>query len=61
MSGPLVTCRVCGRRLPVSEMVKDSHAALGCKRICKACYAYERKGYPSYIKRIKGGGYVEPR
>lgn len=34
-------------------MVKDSSAALGCKRICKPCYAAERKGYPSYRK--KGG------
>ena len=41
-------CRVCGRRLPLSELVRDSCATLGVKAICRACYRDERKGYPSY-------------
>lgn len=45
------TCRVCGRRMQLSEFVTDSHASLGVKNICKACYRDERKGYPSYPKR----------
>ena len=45
------TCRVCGRRMPIGEFVTDSHASLGVKSICKACYRSERKGYPSYPKR----------
>lgn len=53
MSEPFVTCRACGRRLPASQIVKDASATLGCKRICRPCYAAERKGYPSYRK--KGG------
>lgn len=31
-------------------------ATVGCKRICKPCYAAEREGYPSYRK--KGGGEI---
>jgi len=45
------TCRVCGRRLTLDKLVTDSHASLGAKSICKACYRDERKGYPSYPKR----------
>jgi hypothetical protein len=45
------TCRVCKRKLPLSEFVTDSYASLGGKYICKACYRDERKGYPSYPKR----------
>lgn len=44
-------CRVCGRRLPIAELVKDSHASFGVKSICKACYRDVRKEYPSYRKR----------
>ena len=44
-------CRVCGRRLPLSELVTDRHAGLGKKSICKPCYRDERKGYPSYGRR----------
>jgi len=44
-------CRVCGRRLPLDKLVKDSYAGLGTKNLCKACYRDERKGYPSYPKR----------
>lgn len=43
-------CRKCGRRLPLSEFVKDSHAALGIKYVCKACYRDLRKTFPSYTK-----------
>lgn len=43
-------CRKCGRRLPLSEFVKDSHAALGIKYVCKACYRDLRKTFPSYVK-----------
>ena len=46
-------CRECGRRLPLSEFVKDSNAALGIKYVCRACYRYLRKTYPSYAKRGK--------
>ena len=42
------TCRVCGRKMAFSEFVTDSHASFGVKRICKACYRYERKTYSSY-------------
>lgn len=42
------TCRVCGRKMALSEFVTDSHASFGVKRICKACYRYERKTYSSY-------------
>ena len=45
------TCRVCGRRMPLDKFVTDSHASLGVKNICRACYRDERKGYPSYPKR----------
>lgn len=44
-------CRVCGRRLPLSELVADKYAGLGRKSICKACYRDERKGYQSYNRR----------
>lgn len=44
-------CRVCGRRLPLSELVADKYAGLGRKSICKACYRDERKSYPSYNRR----------
>lgn len=44
-------CRVCGRRLPLSELVTDRHAGLGKKSICKPCYRDVRKTYPSYNKR----------
>ena len=43
-------CRECGRRLPLSEFVKDKTAALGIKYVCKACYRDLRKTYPSYAK-----------
>lgn len=46
-------CRVCGRRLPLSELVSDSHASLGKKSICKMCYRDERRQYPTYGKRYK--------
>ena len=49
------TCRSCGRRMKLSEFVTDSHASLGVKSICKACYRDERKGYPSYPKRKEDG------
>jgi hypothetical protein len=42
------TCRACGRKMALSEFVTDSHASFGVKRICKACYRYERKTYSSY-------------
>lgn len=48
------TCRVCGRKLPLDALVTDSHASLGVKSICKACYRDERKDYPSYPKRKEG-------
>lgn len=48
------TCRTCKRKLPLSEFVTDSHASLGVKSICKACYRDERKRYPSYPKRKEG-------
>lgn len=44
-------CRVCGRRLPLDELVTDRHAGLGKKSICKSCYRDVRKTYPSYNKR----------
>jgi hypothetical protein len=44
-------CRVCGRRLPLFELVADRHAGLGRKSICKACYRDERRRYPSYNKQ----------
>lgn len=44
-------CRVCGRRLPLSELVKDKRAGLGRASICKLCYRDVRKTYPSYNKR----------
>ena len=44
-------CRVCGRRLPLSELVTDRYAGLGKKSICKPCYKAERKQYPSYNKQ----------
>lgn len=44
-------CRVCGRRLTLDKLVTDSHAGLGVKSLCKACYSDVRKGYPSYPKR----------
>lgn len=44
-------CRVCGRRLPLSELVKDKGAGLGRASICKPCYREVRKGYPSYGRR----------
>ena len=44
------TCRVCGRKMALSEFVTDSHASFGVKRICKACYRDLRKTYPSYAK-----------
>lgn len=47
------TCRVCGRKLPLGELVTDSHASLGAKRICKACYRDERKNYPSYPRKAE--------
>ena len=37
------TCRVCGRSLTLDKLVTDSHASLGVKSICKACYNAERK------------------
>lgn len=49
------TCRVCGRKLPLGALVTDSHASLGVKSICKACYRDVRKGYPSYPKRKVDG------
>lgn len=51
--GPMLTkvCRVCGRRLPLSELVTDRHAGLGRASICKPCYRDVRKTYPSYNKR----------
>ena len=49
------TCRVCKRKMPLSEFVTDSYASLGVKNICKACYRDERKGYPSYPKRRDDG------
>ena len=44
-------CRVCGRRLPLSELVKDKNAGLGRASICRPCYRYVRKTYPSYNRR----------
>lgn len=44
-------CRVCGRRLPLSELVTDRYAGLGKKSICKRCYRDERRQYPSYNRR----------
>lgn len=44
-------CRVCGRRLPLSELVKDKRAGLGRASICKPCYRDVRKAYPSYNRR----------
>ena len=50
------TCRVCKRKLPLERFVKDRCAALGVKYVCRACYADERKSYPSYLKPRKKGG-----
>lgn len=47
------TCRVCGRKMQLSEFVTDSNASFGVKSICKACYRDERKGYPSYMRQKK--------
>ena len=44
-------CRVCGRRLPLDELVKSKNAGLGRASICKSCYRDVRKGYPSYGRR----------
>lgn len=44
-------CRVCGRRLPLSELVRCKGAGLSYASICKPCYNEERKTYPSYNKR----------
>lgn len=44
-------CTKCGRRLPLSEFVRDSHAALGIKYMCRRCYSDIRKTYPSYPRR----------
>ena len=44
-------CRVCGRRLPLSELVKDKNAGLGRASICRPCYRDVRKTYPSYNRR----------
>ncbi|MBR3653217.1 MAG: hypothetical protein IKN60_04615 [Bacteroidales bacterium] len=44
-------CRVCGRRLPLRDLVKDRGAGLGRASICKACYRDVRKSYPSYNRR----------
>ena len=44
-------CTKCRRRLPLSEFVRDSHAALGVKYVCRACYRDIRKTYPSYRRK----------
>ena len=49
------TCRVCGRSLTLDKLVTDSHASMGVKNICKACYRDERKSYPSYPRRRDDG------
>lgn len=49
-------CRRCGRKLDLSKFVRDRHATLGVKYICKVCYSEERKSYPSYIKANKKAG-----
>lgn len=46
-------CTKCKRRLPLSEFVRDSHAALGVKYVCRACYRDLRKTYPSYTRARK--------
>lgn len=47
-------CTKCGRRLPLSEFVRDRCATLGIKYVCRACYRDLRKTYPSYNKKEKG-------
>lgn len=45
-------CRVCGRRLPLDELVKSRNAGFGRASICKPCYNDLRKTYPSYKRKV---------